>query len=111
MIALNDITAIVRKIEDVDHAVIQVSGSKHVFVYSFLFALLSNNEKVVFDNVPNISDTDFIIEYARKSGAIILYDKDNSHLEIQRGIQKNGGLQEGRKLHPARKRQGLHPPR
>ena len=89
MIALNDISALIKKKENVDNVVIQASGSKHVFIYSFLFALMSSNTKVIFDNVPNISDTDFIIEYATKAGAVVFYDKDKNCVEITRGIQKN----------------------
>lgn len=68
---------------------IHVHGSKHVFIYCFISALYLDKCNIKFQNVPDITDVDYIIDYATYAGANLNYDKLNHELILHRGISKN----------------------
>jgi len=88
-LSINDMGAIVTRKNKVSKGKIFVSGSKHIFIYAFLFSIFQNQTIVELKNVPDISDTTFLVEYAKFAGAEIDYDKNEKKILIRKGITRN----------------------
>ncbi|MFI3166495.1 MAG: NUDIX domain-containing protein [Bacillota bacterium] len=67
---------------------LSASGSKHSFIYTFLLSIFLN-KKVIINNVPEISDVIFLLDYAVLAGAKIEYNKMEKMITINEGIKKN----------------------
>lgn len=70
---------------------ITAQGSKHAFLYIFLAALFEpeGNFPIKIRNVPHISDTYYISQYAQSAGAEIQFDATKNTMEVFRGVRKN----------------------
>lgn len=87
MLAIRQFDAEIKKTE-IDNVTITADGSKHIFVYAFIYALFSGR-KVVLNNVPAITDTEFLLEYAVAAGAEIEYDRDKKKIIVYEKVKEN----------------------
>lgn len=88
-LSVKDVSAVITKRENVSDVTICASGSKHIFIYAFLYAVFQNSAQVLLKNVPRISDTDFLVEYALRAGADINYDRDKNTILVKKPISEN----------------------
>lgn len=70
---------------------LETQGSKHAFIYVFLASLFEPLDcfPILFRNVPIISDTYYLVEYALYAGADVHLDEEKKTLELYCGISRN----------------------
>lgn len=88
-LSVKDVSAIITKRENVSDVTVSISGSKHIFIYAFLYSVFQNDAQVLLKNVPSISDTEFLVEYALCAGAELEYDKRKNTILVKKPISKN----------------------